>query len=89
MEHAHHREIRMPLDARLFHPESRIPLQELADSQIEFAVTKEQAYAADETLRVLVQYPINRELQLILQYADIHVRMIVCPEWRLQGIGVR
>ena len=41
-------------------------------------------YTPYQTLRVLVHRPVFRELQLVLQHPDVHIRMIIRPEWRLQ-----
>ena len=82
--HIHHGEVRMLLDARFFHPECRITLQELLiDNEYGIECQYLVTYTADQALRILVHGSVLRELQLVLQYSIVHVRVIIGPKWRL------
>ena len=42
-------------------------------------------YSADNALGVLIHGSIFRELKFVLQDAEIHVGVVVCPEWSLRA----
>lgn len=46
-----------------------------------------RTYPPNQTLRILINRPIIRELQFIMQHIDIHIRMIIGPERRLPITG--
>jgi hypothetical protein len=53
--------------------------------QYSLVLTKNrQTHAANKTLRVLVHHRVVLELQFILENSNVHIMVIIRPEWRLQ-----
>ena len=76
----------MLLNSRFTYPQRRHSLQELIQiiRSREQTKTQKKTHSANQTLGILINGPIIRELQLVLQHTNIHIRMVVRPKWCLQ-----
>jgi hypothetical protein len=75
----------MPSDPRFAESQSRIPLQQLPPIAISMILSSpgRRTHPTNQTLRILVHGLIFGERELVLQHADIHIRVIISPERRL------
>jgi len=76
----------MLLNSRFTYPQRRHSLQELIQiiRSREQTKTQKKTHSANQTLGILINCPIIRELQLVLQHTNIHIRMVVRPKRCLQ-----
>jgi hypothetical protein len=70
----------MPFYSRLAHSEPRNSLKQLGRLSDKIRKIDDNPHPPYQALCILIDCPIFGELQLVLQYSDIHIRVVISPE---------